>query len=145
MSRSVHASNKTGDILVLGKAFVQKIENKTIYAEKMYSPNFRVESKTFIFSLHYNGDNCYLFLNGQKVTLFKANNSVITSTNTRIITLGSLSRSYPSGNYNRLSEKNINDTKIYGNIYYFSVDYSAISNDEILKIHKYLMKKNGVI
>ena len=26
----------------------------------------------------------------------------------------------------------------------FSVDYSSISN-EILKIHKYLMKKNGVI
>ena len=34
MSRSVHASNKTRDILVLGKAFVQKIESKTILQKK---------------------------------------------------------------------------------------------------------------
>ena len=111
----------------------------------MYSANFSVENKIFVLSLHYNGDNSYLFVNGQKVTQFKANNSVIGGTNTRIITLGSLSRSYPSGANNRLSEKNIHDTKMYGNVYDFSVDYSAISNDEILKIHKYLMKKNGVI
>ena len=111
----------------------------------MYSPNFSVENKIFVFSLHYNGDHSYLLLNSQKVTQFKANNSVINGTNTRIITLESLSRSYPSGTNNRLSEKNINDTKMYGNVYDFSIDYSTISNDEILKVHKYLMKKNGVI
>ena len=32
-----------------------------------------------------------------------------------------------------------------GNIYDFSVDYSTISNDKILDIHAYLMKKNGII
>ena len=145
MSRSVHASNKTRDILVIGKAFVQKIESKTIYAEKMYSPNFSIENKIFVLSLHDNGDNSYLFVNGQKVTQFKANDSVISDANTRILTLGTLTKSCCSGAINRLSPKNINDTKMYGNIYDFSVDYSSISNEDILKIHKYLMKKNGVV
>ena len=145
MSRSVHASNKIRDILVLGKAFVQKIESKTIYAEKMYPPNFSVENKIFVLSLHYNGDNSYLLVNGQNFAQFKANDSVMSSANTRILTLRILTKSYPSGTNNRLSPKNINDTKMYGNIYDFSVDYSSISNEEIFKIHKYLMTKNGVV
>ena len=45
MSRSVHGSNKTQNILVSGRAFIQKINNTTIYAEKMYLPNFSVENK----------------------------------------------------------------------------------------------------
>ena len=69
MSGSVHSSNKTQNILVLGKAFIQKKKNNTtIYAEKMYSPNFSVENKIFVLSLHYNGDNSSLFVNGQKIT-----------------------------------------------------------------------------
>ena len=145
MSRSVHTSNKTQYILVLCKAFVQKIESKKIYAEKIYSPNFCLENKVFVLSLHYNGHNSYLFVNGQKVTQFKANDSVISSANTSILTLGTLAKPYPSGANNRLSSKYINDTKMYGNIYDFSVDYSSISNEDILKIHICLMKKNGVV
>ena len=34
MSGSMHASNKTQNILVLGKAFIQKINITTIYGEK---------------------------------------------------------------------------------------------------------------
>ena len=45
MSGSVHASNKTKDFLVLGRGLIQMIEKTTIYAEKMYSPNFSVERK----------------------------------------------------------------------------------------------------
>ena len=71
MSGSVHASNKTQNILELGKAFIQKINNTTIHAEKMY------ENEIFVLSLHYNGDNSYLFVNGQKVTQFKVKNSEI--------------------------------------------------------------------
>ena len=86
-----------------------------------------------------------LFVNGQKVTQFKANDSVISSANTSILTLGTLAKPYPSGANNRLSPKHINDTKMYGNIYGFSVDYSSISNEDILKIYICLMKKNGVV
>ena len=43
----------------------------------MYSPNFSVENKIFVLSLHYNDDNSYLFVNSQKVTQFKAKDSEI--------------------------------------------------------------------
>ena len=33
-------------------------------------------------------------------------------------------------------------TGLYGTVYYFSADYGAISVDDILSIHKYLIKKN---
>ena len=135
VSISVHVSNKTQNILVLGKAFIQQVNNTTIYAEKMYSPNFSVENKIFLLSLHYNGDNSYLLVNGQKVTQFKPKNYEIGTNRVFLGTLGILN----------LSPKDVNDIKLYGNTYDFSVDYSSISNDNILKIHKYLMKKNGLI
>ena len=69
MSESVHASNKTKDFLVLGKGRIQMIEKTTVYAEKMYSPNFSVENEIFVLSLQYNGDNSFLFVNGQKVSV----------------------------------------------------------------------------
>ena len=48
-SNSVRATNKTENILILGHGLTQKINNTTIYAEKMYSPNFSAENKTFCF------------------------------------------------------------------------------------------------
>ena len=58
----------------------------------MYSPNFSVENKIFVLSLHCNGDNSFLFLNGQKVAQFKANDSIISGANTRILTLRTLTK-----------------------------------------------------
>ena len=49
--------------------------------------------------------------------------------------LGGLSKDYDR-------DKN---TGLYGNIYDFSVDYSAISNGKTHDIHVYLMRKNGII
>ena len=40
MSSSVHGNNRTNNILVLGKDFIQGLDNTTIYAEKLYSINF---------------------------------------------------------------------------------------------------------
>ena len=102
----------------------------------MYSPNFSAENKIFCLSLHYNGDDSYLFLNGKEVTKFKAKKS---ETKANRLTLGSISTSA------NLSSSGIEDSKLYGNVYDFSVDYSAISNDKIQDIHDYLMKKNGII
>ena len=59
---------------MLGKQLVQKINDTKIYAEKMYSPNFTADNKIFCLSLHYNGDNSYLFVNGKQVINFKAKN-----------------------------------------------------------------------
>ena len=40
----------------------------------MYSPNFTVDDKIFCVSLHYSGDNSYLFVNGKQVINLKAKN-----------------------------------------------------------------------
>ena len=63
MSNSIHVDNKKRDILVLGRGPTQGLES-TLTAEKMYSINFTVTQKKFCLSLHYNGGNSYLFVNG---------------------------------------------------------------------------------
>ena len=71
MSSYVHANNKKNNILVLGKDFIQGIKGTTIYAEKMYSINFTENNKKFVLSLHYNGDNSYLFVNSTEIHKFE--------------------------------------------------------------------------
>ena len=44
-----------------------------------------------------------------------------------------------------LSNSDIEDSKLYGNVYDFSVDYSANKNDGIIDIHNCLMKKNNIV
>ena len=85
-------------------------------------------------SLHYNNDNSYLFVNGEAVTKFKAKNCELIKCP---MCLGGLSK-----DYNKNSRK---DTGLYGNVYDFSVNYSAISNVKIHTIHAYLMNKNSII
>ena len=131
LSNSVHATSKTQNIfLILGHGPTQKVNNTTIYAEKMYSLNFNEENKIFGLSLHYNGDNSYLFVNGKEVTKLKAKKSEIKANQ---LTLGRISTSA------NLSSGDTEDSKLYGNVYDFSVDYSVISNDKIHDIHAYLM------
>ena len=62
MSFSKHANNKRNNIYVIGKDYVQRINDTTIYAEKMYYRNFKDLGKKFVLSLHYNGNNSYLYL-----------------------------------------------------------------------------------
>ena len=66
MSSSAHIDNKKKDILVLGKGPTQGLEH-TLTAEKMYPINFTVTKKKFCLSLHYNGANSYLFINGTEI------------------------------------------------------------------------------
>ena len=61
-SSSVHANNRTKNILVLGKDFVQGLENTTIYAEKLSSRNFTKTNTKFCLSLHYNVVHSYLLM-----------------------------------------------------------------------------------
>ena len=73
ISSSVHVDYKKKSILILGKGSVQGLEH-TLTAEKMYSITFTVTRKK---SLHYNGANSYLFVNGTKIYNFKAKDSEI--------------------------------------------------------------------
>ena len=76
MSSTVHIDNKGKDILVLRKRPTQGLEH-TLTAEKMYSINFTEKNKNFCLSLHYNGANSYLFVNGKEIVKFKAKDSEI--------------------------------------------------------------------
>ena len=64
MSSSAKIDNQKKDILILGKGPKQGLEH-TLSAEKMYSVNFTENNKKFCLSLHYNGANSYLFVNGR--------------------------------------------------------------------------------
>ena len=63
-------------MLVLGIGPTQGLEH-TLTAEKMYSINFTVTKKKFCLSLHYNGANSYLFVNGTEIYKFKAKDTEI--------------------------------------------------------------------
>ena len=65
MSFSKHVNNKANNIYVIGKDYIQKINGTTIYAEKLFYRNFTDPGHKFILSLHYNGDDSYLFVNGR--------------------------------------------------------------------------------
>ena len=136
MSSSVHANNKANDILVLGKEFIQGINGTTIYAEKTYSINFTKSRARFCLNLHYNGDNSYLFFNGTEICKFKAKKCEIKDGQTEIC-LANISRDF--------SVDNMKKTELYGNVWDFSVDFTSIAVDDILDIHKYLIKKNNII
>ena len=79
MSSSTHIDNKKKDILILGKRPIQGLQH-TLTAEKMYSINFTVTKKKVCLSLHYNGANSYLFVNGTEIHKFKAKDSEIVTT-----------------------------------------------------------------
>ena len=79
MSFSTHGDNKKKDILVSGIDPTQGLEH-TLTAEKMYSINFTEKNKKFFLSLHYNGANSYLFVNGTEIYKFKAKDSETVTT-----------------------------------------------------------------
>ena len=76
ISSSSHIYNKKKDILVFGKGPTQGLEN-TLTAEKLHLINFTKHNTKFCLSLHYNGSNSYLFINGTEIIKFKANDSEI--------------------------------------------------------------------
>ena len=85
-------------------------------------------------SLHYNRTNSYLFVNGKEILKFKAKDSKVISTP---LCLGNISKDW--------SVDNMKDSGLNGYVYDFSVDYDAVAVDDILYIHKYLMKNNNMI
>ena len=121
------------NILILGVGPTQGLEH-TLTPENIYSNNFTVTNKKFSLSLHYNGGNSYLFVNGTEIYKFKAKDSEIL---VGPICLGNISKDWSVDNMKR--------TGFIGYVYDFSVDYDPIAVDNNKDIHKYLMKKNNMI
>ena len=129
MSSSIHIDNKKKDILVLGRGPTQGLES-TLTAEKMYSISFTITKKKFCLSLHYNGANSYLFVNGTEIIKFKAKDS---KTVASPLCLGNISKDW--------STDNMKKNGLTGHVYDFSVGYNTATVDDIKDIHNYLMKK----
>ena len=99
----------------------------------MPSINFTVTKKKFCLSLHYNGTNSYLFINGKEIYKFKAKDSEIVATP---LCLGNISKDW--------SVDNMKKTGFTGYVYDFSVDYDPTAVDNIKDNHKYLTKNNNI-
>ena len=84
--------------------------------------------------MHSNGVKSYLFVNGTEIIKFKAKDCETVATP---LCLGNISKDW--------SVDNMKNTGLNGYVYDFSVDYDAISFDDILDIHNYFMKKNDVV
>ena len=96
----------------------------------MYSINLTVTKKKFCLSLHYNGANRYLFVNGTEICKSKAKDSEIVASP---LYLGNISKDW--------STDNMKKTGLTGYAYDFSADYNTITVDDIKDIYTYLIKK----
>ena len=94
MNSSAKIDNKKKDILILGKGPTQGLEH-TLSAEKLYSINFTKKNTKFCLSLHYNGANSYLFVNGTEIIKFKAKDSEFLAYS---LCLGNISKDYTNDN-----------------------------------------------
>ena len=118
----------------MGKDYVQRINDTTIHAEKMYYRNFIYLGKKFMLSLHYNGHDSYLFVNGRQELKFKAKTDQLVKEK---LYIGNLSDQWTTSE----SEK----TGVYGKIYDSVVDYEQIvGTTKIIDMHKYLMTKHNI-
>ena len=91
--------------------------------------------KKFCLSLHYNGANSYLFLNGTEIYKFKAKDSEIV---VRPLCLENISKDWSADNMKRM------DLTATFTILLLIMMLLQLIND-IVDIHNYLMKKNDIM
>ena len=131
MSFSVHATNRANHIYLMGAGLTQGINDTTIYAEKNFYRNF---TETFVLSLHYNGDNSFLFVNGRQELNFKAKTDQLVKEK---LCIGNLSDQWTTSE----SEK----AGTYGKIYDFVVDNEQIPGVKtIYDMYRYLIIKHNI-
>ena len=134
MSFSIHRTNRANHIYVMGDGLTQGIHDTTLYVEKKYFRNFTEPNVKFVLSLHYNGDDSYLFVNGRQELEFKCKTDQLVKEKLCIV---NLSDQWTASE----SEK----TGLYGNIYDFVVDYEQILGVKaIYDMHRYLMTKHNI-
>ena len=154
VSSSSHIDKKKKYILILGKGPTQGLEHTltteklysinfakstqglkhTLTTEKLYSINFTKHNTKFCLSLYYNGANSYLFVNGTEINKFKVKDYEIIA---YPLCLGNITKDFTVDNMRKIG--------LNGYVYDFSVVYNAVAVADILGIHKYSMKKNGIL
>ena len=91
MSSSVHVDHKNKAILILGEGSTQGLDHTRLTTEVKYPINLTQPIKRFVLSLHYNGSNCFLFVNATKMYQFKVKTSEIKD---YTLCLGNISRDF---------------------------------------------------
>ena len=129
MSSSVHVDNKKKDIFVLDEGPTQGLDDTKLTAEPKYPFNFTQSGKRFVLNVYYNGSNSFLFVNATKIYQFKAKISEIKD---YALCLGNLSKDFTINNMKKTGLKRV--------VIFFSVYYNPIDSNDILDIHKYLIK-----
>ena len=134
MSFSIHRTNRANHIYVMGDGFTQGIHDTTLYVEKKYYRNFTEPDVKFVLSLHYNGDDSYLFVNGRQELKFKCKTNQLVREK---LCIGNLSDQWTTSE----SEKK----RLHGNIYDFVIDYEQILGvNSIYDMHRCLMTKRNI-
>ena len=134
MSFSIYRTNRANYIYIMGDGPTQGINDTTICSEKKYFINFTEPNVKFVLSLHYNGDDSYLFVNGRQELKFKCKTDQLVKEK---LCIGNLS--------DQLEESESEKTELYGNIYDFVVDYEEILGVKpIYDMHRYLMTKHNI-
>ena len=75
MRSTVHVDNKNKNknILIIGEAPAQALDNNALTADAAeYPVNFTQSGKKIVLSLHYNRSNSFLYVNAVKMYQFKA-------------------------------------------------------------------------
>ena len=119
MKNSTYASNKKHHTYILEKSFTQGLQyDATIYAEHDYvKVNGSQVNKKFILSVHYNGDNSYLFIIYLFIYQFqfKAMSSLNLS---NPLIIRNTSNNFPS-------QSDYEKPSLHGEIYMFLVSYQS--------------------
>ena len=98
----------------------------------MYYRNFTDPGKKFVLSLHYNGDNRYLFVNGNQELKFKVKTDQLVKEKLCVSDQCTTSESEKTG--------------LHGKMYDFVVDYEhVVGTAKILDMHRYLINKHTII
>ena len=119
MSSTGHVDNKGKDILILGEAPTQGLDDVTLTTQS---------GRKLVLRLHYNGSKSFLFVNATKVCQLKAKNSGIKD---YALSLGNISKNLAINNLKK---------RIKMSCKFFSVDFNLTDSKNILNINKYFMK-----
>ena len=81
-----------------------------------------------------------MFVNGTEIYKFEAKDSEILASQ---LCLGDISKDWSIDNMKKKKKKE--EAGFNGYVYDFSVDYYSSDADDIVDIHRYLMKKNDIV
>ena len=102
--------------------------------KRPFTETLQILVKKIVLSLHYNGDNSCLFVNGRQELKFKAKTDQLVKEK---LCIGNLSDQWTTSELKK--------TGVYGKIYDFVVDYEQIVGVQaIYDMHRYLITKHNI-